>query len=43
MDDNEKRCFETVLKEKIEGDYRAKMNVPFTWKRFFFEVYLIGT
>ena len=40
--DNEKKCLETVLKEKVENDYKEKMNVNFTWKRLFLEVFLIG-
>ena len=28
--------------DKVETDYRNKINVPFTWRRLFLEILLIG-
>jgi len=40
--DKEKRIIEGVLRDKVEQDYRSTFEVPFTWKRLFMEIFLIG-
>ena len=41
-DDKERNLIEGVLMEKVEQEYRESMNVAFTWKRLFLEMFLIG-